>query len=414
MHELIGKSPKLPGVADKDAFFDFIEHHAGEDPARLRLKYAGRSLPFDLDFALTQIEVRRRNRSKLGSLLSHPHFVVPSRLAAEQATLPAIAAWHASLTSGSRSVLDMTCGLGIDAMAMASAGAEVIAFDIDSVKAECAAWNAHILNINTLKAIEGNSLDWLYSQGSDSEFDTVFIDPARRNGTRRLYALSDCEPDVTPHVPELLRHAPRLLVKCSPMLDVASVASTLPNLKNLSVVSARGECKELLAECERGYTGNPFISTVIINDTTEEIFSITLDSGSRLSVSFATPHDLTRARFIYEPDAALMKIAAWPELQRIYSSLIKADVNTHLFVSPDHYPSFPGRVCEVDDSGSLRDFMRKYKGSAASAVCRNAPLDAAELKKRLRLKDDDRTFIYCCRAAGETLLWHARRLSRDV
>ena len=41
-------------------FFEFIEVNAKEDLSKLKLKYHGKSLPFDLDFALLQIECRRK------------------------------------------------------------------------------------------------------------------------------------------------------------------------------------------------------------------------------------------------------------------------------------------------------------------------------------------------------------------
>lgn len=45
-------------------FFEFIEVNAKEDLSKLKLKYHGKSLPFDLDFALLQIECRRKYATK--------------------------------------------------------------------------------------------------------------------------------------------------------------------------------------------------------------------------------------------------------------------------------------------------------------------------------------------------------------
>jgi len=58
-------------------FFEFIEVNAKEDLSRLKLKYHGKSLPFDLDFALLQIECRRKYAIKMKNFLSNSNVVFP-------------------------------------------------------------------------------------------------------------------------------------------------------------------------------------------------------------------------------------------------------------------------------------------------------------------------------------------------
>jgi hypothetical protein len=86
--------------------------------------------------------------------------------------------------------------------------------------------------------------------------DVIFLDPARRAADgRKVFRLEDCEPDVLQLLPELLAAAPRVLLKLSPMADITLVCKQLGYVREVHVVAADGECKELLLMLERGYSG---------------------------------------------------------------------------------------------------------------------------------------------------------------
>ena len=107
-----------------------------------------------------------------------------------------MAAFHASLTHRGEAILDMTAGLGIDAMTMYRAGASVSACEIDSLKAAALLHNAGVSGAAGLRVINIDSRVILSEP--DSRYDVIFIDPARRDRLNgRTYAFSDCEPDVT-------------------------------------------------------------------------------------------------------------------------------------------------------------------------------------------------------------------------
>ena len=62
----------------------------------------------------------------------------------------------------------------------------------------------------------------------------------------KVVALSDCEPDIASIKSALLKKAPLLLVKLSPMLDITLALMQLPETEEVHIVSVDGECKELL------------------------------------------------------------------------------------------------------------------------------------------------------------------------
>jgi hypothetical protein len=98
-----------------------------------------------------------------------------------QATSPLIAAYHAKGLASFGTVADLGCGIGIDAIALAQAGARVTAVEIDPVRLLFARANAEICetarNISfTLGDI--TDINW--------QADVAYWDPARREGEARF------------------------------------------------------------------------------------------------------------------------------------------------------------------------------------------------------------------------------------
>ncbi|MDE5874449.1 MAG: hypothetical protein K2H15_02280, partial [Muribaculaceae bacterium] len=61
-------------------FLKFVEENADKDPVNLRLKWQKKDCGFDVEAAITQIECRKRCRSKLENFLKNPLFLFPDRL----------------------------------------------------------------------------------------------------------------------------------------------------------------------------------------------------------------------------------------------------------------------------------------------------------------------------------------------
>ena len=92
-------------------FYQFIELHQNDDTNALRLK-KNKTCDFDLNFAIQQIESRRKAANKIPEWLSYP-ILFPSSLSAEQCTSELSAKYKQSLIDG-ETFCDLTGGLGID------------------------------------------------------------------------------------------------------------------------------------------------------------------------------------------------------------------------------------------------------------------------------------------------------------
>ena len=96
----------------------------------------------------------------------------------EQASRPLVARYRAEWIKdqfgANAHVLDMTCGLGFDALAMAQAGLRVTCLERDETIAAMASFN---LRNTSAQVINADATDFLV----DSDIDVVFVDPARRD-----------------------------------------------------------------------------------------------------------------------------------------------------------------------------------------------------------------------------------------
>jgi hypothetical protein len=125
--------------------------------------------------ALTQSRLRAAARSKFGDFASGMLFS-PEGL--EQSTRLVVAAHHAQRyrAAGVRTVADLTCGIGADAMAFASLGLGVLAFEVDEATALLADHN--LRHWDDARVVHADAMDTL-ARG-DVGVDALFADPARR------------------------------------------------------------------------------------------------------------------------------------------------------------------------------------------------------------------------------------------
>ncbi|MBR4722220.1 MAG: hypothetical protein IK053_04095, partial [Muribaculaceae bacterium] len=74
------------------------------------------------------------------------------------------------------------------------------------------------------------------------------IDPARRSRSGgRVYALSDCQPNVVGMLDMIRNITNCLIIKMSPMLDATSVIEELGCVTDIYAIGTHSECKELVA-----------------------------------------------------------------------------------------------------------------------------------------------------------------------
>ncbi len=240
-------------------FAQFILAHNADDLAGLALardRYVSDVEDFDL--ALTTLEVRRKLRLKVPEWYAVPSLRYPFRLSGEQCSSSETAFYKASVAArvGSR-IADLTGGLGVDSWAFSKVAAEVLYNEMKPELSAAAERNFRELGVENVTVRNCQIEPGNVSEVLDGfELDIIFLDPARRaEDGRKVFRLEDCQPDVLRLLPELFSAAPLVLLKLSPMADITLVCRQLQSVKEVHVVAADGECKELLLLLERGEGG---------------------------------------------------------------------------------------------------------------------------------------------------------------
>ena len=140
--------------------------------------------------------------------------------ALEQAGRPELAARRAArlLDGGATSVADLGCAAGTDTVALARAGASVVAADRDPVALALTAANAAALGLaDRIRVVDANVVD-LVATGDLFGCAAATLDPARRAGGRRQLDPDRWSPPWST-VTALLDRVPASVVKVAPGLD---------------------------------------------------------------------------------------------------------------------------------------------------------------------------------------------------
>ena len=190
---------------------------------------------------------------------------VPSALSLEQCSSSATAGYKASVAgqaaAAAMTVLDLTGGLGVDSWAFSQVAERVVYFEREATLAEAAKRNFARLGVSNIEV----RCETVTAETVLPEADLIYADPARRDAAgRKVFLLEDCSPDILTLLPMLLQKAPTVLLKVSPMADLAMLADRLgPALRELHVVEFDGEVKEILCLISSSQTA-PAEPTVVI------------------------------------------------------------------------------------------------------------------------------------------------------
>lgn len=380
-------------------FRQFVKEHAADDLNRLLLS-ASRYPSIDVAFAVEQIASRRQIRDKLPAWYANDALLFPSKISAEQCSSEQTASYKQRLVKESDRLCDLTGGLGIDSFYFSRQVSHVTYIERFPAYCEAARHNFAALNVANITIVEGDSKELVAGL---PEVDVFYIDPARRGeGNKRVYALTDCEPDLPALLPELFRHAPKVIAKLSPMADIRLTLDLLPGTTGIHVLSVKNECKELLFVVERdAEMVSPAIHCINFNSNgSEESFTFSLMDEQVEELHLACQ----MKRYFYEPNASLLKAGAFKSTAARFG-MEKLHVSSHLYTSDERKDNFPGRSFVVEEvypfSGKLCKSLAKDIPQANITV-RNFPLSVDELRKRTKIADGGEVYLFATTLADNS------------
>lgn len=429
-----------------EEYLKFIKDHEHSDVNALRLQYHGKSMPFSVDDACMQIEMRRKTAGKLPWFLHHPGFRFGTAQSAEQATNQNVALFHAFLIGRNRRVLDMTAGLGIDALTIALRGNRVTAYELETERVEALRHNADILGIDDLTVVQGDSVRHL--QQSKEHYDWIFVDPARRDsGNNRCFLLQDSLPDVVSHQDLLLAHADNVLIKASPLLDITQTLRDFSNVRSIIILSYKNEVKEVLIHLSLGSASlsptslghaspgpaalgpaspgpaslvsssplsfsaepegevcppsSPPILAIDLADSSSAFpdgepairFQFRSGCAPQAAISYASSEAIAPGMYLYEAGAAMRKLQCASQICARYTDIKSLAKDSGLFVSENLHADFPGRISTIKAILSAKQ-LKALKDRRCRIVSSCYPMSAADLRKKYRLKEGEDMTLY--------------------
>lgn len=443
-----------------DSLRNFIRDHADDDVLNLALK-ASCYKNIDLPFAVKQIAARRQAKDKLPLWTARDRLIFPSVLAVEQCSSERTALYKQRLVGSEDTVFDLTGGLGVDAYFLSRKVRRVVYVERNTEYCVTAVYNMKQLEAHNVSILNGDTVDLIVGStaltakekrtlakmerandeaaraGAElfSSATVFYIDPARRGtGNRRLFAMKDCDPDLTKIWPLLCKKQAKIIVKLSPMLDLSQVLLQLPEVTEIHIVSVKNECKELLAvACDRysldemkwhdtmilsatlsegkDATDKSDVKICCVNFTSfggEQLFEFGYDGEKTAVASYAETVD----RYLYEPNASILKAGAYKTVSSRYG-LKKLHVNSHLYTSETYMPFFAGRIFEVKNVYKLDNRLCRVLSTQiprANLSVRNFPLSVDELRKKTRITDGGDAYLFATTLAdGKKVLIDCRK-----
>ena len=447
----------------------FVCEHPEADPTSLALG-KGKLKDIDIDLAINTLESRRKLKDKMPQWYGQPRMIFPAKLSAEQCSSTLTGRYKAGLAAliaGGKPfrIADLTGGLGVDTWYFSMEASEVLYNEMQTVLCMAAEHNFRILGAGNIQFSNKCIIPECQAKQEDAESgnhataaeilgafkpDIIFADPARRSESgRKVFLIEECSPDILSLKEELFAVSRHILLKLSPMADISMVCSRLgPGCRQVHVIGAGGECKELLIWMDREWTGNYTVKVVELGHKGESVIEFTPEEEKTVCPAILSENAVRRIqedrnfnqRWMFEPGKALMKAGAF-SLVSARGGMFKTGVSTHYYIGTyqqcAEYSGL-GKIfeilrCEALDKGALRQAAVDFP--KADITARNLPADTEtyrkilqaerkKLKKSTRRNDAeayvlmraDDFHIFCLKAdkAGPLLIVGRRCLSSGV
>ena len=418
---------------------EFVKQFRQADPRKLALQ-ASRYPDVDMPYALNQIQGWQTAQRKLPSWAACDGVVYPPHLNMEQCSSEPTARykqqvarrWTERIPNASRtSMTDLTGGFGVD-FSFTSRCFDCATY-VERNASLCEVVGANLPRLGIRNAtVECAEAEAVLEQMEPQTM--IFLDPARRDehGAKTVL-IADCTPDVCQLLPRLMQKSQFVMLKLSPMLDWHKAIVDLDGkVREVHIVSADGECKELLLvlapdgkpevqvfcvdilskpDSQGVYPRSEFVYSIATN-VQEEVMENNSKSENSTSAqptnsTFNIQHstlppatnstfNIQHSTFLFEPNASVMKAGCFDEIARAYG-VSAISRNSHLFLSDREIDGFPGRSFAIDAVTTMnkRQLRQTLSGmKQANIAVRNFPLSVAELRKRLKLSDGGDTYIF--------------------
>ncbi|MFI5996435.1 methyltransferase domain-containing protein [Streptomyces sp. NPDC051362] len=331
--------------------------------------------------ALGQARLRQRAVAKFGSEDAGRMFFTPNGV--EQSTRTSVAVHRAERLRalGVRSVADLCCGIGGDAIALARAGIRVLAVDRDPLTVAAARANADALGLADLIEVRETDVTEVDTAG----YDAVFVDPGRRGGRGRIFDPESYSPPLSWAVGAATK-APVAALKIAPGIPHEAV----PAEAEAEWISDGGDVKE----------------AVLWFGTEPGLVRATLLPGPRALRGRGLPDPAVRTvgRYLYEPDGAVIRAHLVAEVaEDLDGGLVD---ETIAYVTADELRPTPyASAYEITDRlpfnvKKLKALLREREVGVLTVKKRGSAVEPEELRRKVKPQGPRSATVFLTRVAG--------------
>ncbi|RZP05022.1 MAG: class I SAM-dependent methyltransferase [Flavobacteriales bacterium] len=348
------------------------------------LAFSGSPFPsIKIKELLQQIENRNKVSHKLPTWFQSEAIYYPPKLNLEQTSSEITAKYKSTLVKG-KTIADITGGFGVDSYYFSKYFTAVIHCEKDKCLSAIAAHNFKQLKSSNITCIANNGLNEI----TKHSYDLIYIDPSRRHEHKgRVYRLIDCEPNIPKEINKLFTSTEQIMIKTSPMLDITQGIKELKMVSQIHIVAVNNDVKEVLWLLQKGYNEVIKIKTINIGKQTSQKFNYRL--GDICTPIFSLPE-----KYLYEPNAAIMKSGAFNLVSERYS-INKLHQNSHLYTSKV-LKDFPGRRFLITRilKFSKKDLKELKAIKKANLSTRNFPESVASLRNKMKIADGGNLYLF--------------------
>lgn len=324
----------------------------------------------------------------------------------EQCSSPATAHYKASLFKGELMV-DLTAGIGVDAVAFAEKFKQVIAIDKDENVHALAEFNLSQLAITNVQRVNTDADSWLHKQ---RHADLYYIDADRRPITgKKVITLEDSTPNVLALLPIIKGLTKDVLLKCSPLIDITYLFSRIDLIQQITVLSVEQEVKEILVHLV-SKPDNPFIKAVNLSAGGE----ITHEFEAQVSNLSAERKLEEDAIYFYETGNVLIK-SGLSDLYANQIGLSQLGSKTPYYTGNKCITSFFGRAfkiitCMPMSKSNVLAYLKNNTITKANIAAKGFGVSVDDLRSTFKLKDGGEEYLFFVKHNhNEKVFYHVRK-----